>query len=46
VLGLGVGWVGRLAVPGDAAGALVEARQLKEMLEAQHQEIAALESER
>ena len=44
VLGLAV--EGRLAVPGDAAGALCEARQLKEMLDAQHDEIAALESER
>ena len=43
---LGLVREGRLAVPGDVAGIFTEARQLKESLEAQHQEIAALESEK
>ncbi len=43
---LGLARDGRLAVPGDVAGLFTEARQLKEALEAQHEEIAALESEK
>ena len=43
---LGLAREGRLAVPGDVAGLFTEARQLKEALEAQHEEIAALESEK
>ena len=43
---LGLVSEGRLAVPGDVAWLFTEARQLKETLEAQHEEIAALESEK
>ena len=44
---LGLVRQGRLAVPRDAdvAGLMSEARELEERLEAQHAEIAALESE-
>ncbi len=38
---LGLARDGRLAVPGDVAGLFTEARQLKEALEAQHEEGAA-----
>ncbi len=36
---------GRLVIPGDVADLVGEARELEERLEAQHEEIAALESE-